>query len=274
MYTYTLDDANTPDSPQEEPFAMSTTPAERLAAISGGASGIGLAFARHWIAEGGRAVLLDRSPDALEAAVAELGDRARSLVTDVTDESSVARSFAEIAEREGRLDAVVNSAGIALPAPSHEMSDEQFTRVMDIHVTGTFRCCRAAYSLLTESDNPAIVNMASVAALTGMPGRANYTAAKAGIAGLTRTLAVEWAPHGIRVNAVGAGYVRTPFTDQLITDGKLRTEEIESRTPLARFAKPEEVAEVIDFLTSSRSSYVTGHLLMADGGLTIQGDWY
>ena len=262
------------DGPQEAPLAMSTTPTDRLVAISGGASGIGLTFARHWIAQEGRAVLLDNSPKALQAAVAELGDRVRGLVTDVTDESSVASSFADIADHEGRLDALVNSAGIALPAPSHDMTDEQFTRVMDIHVTGTFRCCRAAYSLLVKSDNAAIVNMASVAALTGMPGRVNYTAAKAGIAGLTRTLAVEWAEHGIRVNAVGAGYVRTPFTDQLIADGKLRTEEIENRTPLARFAEPEEVAEVMGFLTTARSSYVTGHLLMADGGLTIQGDWY
>lgn len=253
---------------------MENTPSKPVVAISGGASGIGLAYARHWLGEGGRAVLLDSSSELLEAATAALGDHARGLLTDVTDEPSVERSFNDIAQHEGRLDALVNSAGVALPAASHEMTDFQFTRVMDIHVSGTFRCCRAAHSLLKKTPTSSIVNIASVAALVGMPGRANYTAAKAGIAGLTRTLGVEWARDGIRVNAVGAGYVRTPLTDKLIAEGKLHAERIENRTPMARFAEPEEVAEAIGFLASARASYVTGHLLMADGGLTIQGDWY
>lgn len=245
-----------------------------VAAITGGASGIGLAFAQHWIKDGGQAVLLDLSADALESAVRQLGPQARGVRMDVTDTASVDAAFTDIEDREGGLDVLVNSAGIARPAASHEMSDRDFTRVMDIHVTGTFRSCRSAFPLLRASRQAAIVNLASVAAAAGMPGRANYTAAKAGIAGLTRTLAVEWAGEGIRVNAVGPGYVHTPFTDTLISEGKLRTDGIESRTPMGRFAEPDEIAEAIGFLASPRSSYITGHLLMADGGLTVQGDWY
>lgn len=245
-----------------------------VAAITGGASGIGLAFARRWIADGGRAVLLDFSQPGLDAAVAELGaEHARGALVDVTDNASVLAAYASIAEIEGRLDAVLNSAGIARPAASAEVSDEDFTLMLDIHITGTMRSCRAAYPLLRASGG-SIVNVASVAALTGMPGRASYTTAKAGIAGLTRTLAVEWGREGIRVNAVGPGYVRTALTDKLIAEGTLNDAPIRARTALGRFAEPEEIAEAVHFLAGRASSYVNGHLLMADGGLTVDGNWY
>jgi NAD(P)-dependent dehydrogenase (short-subunit alcohol dehydrogenase family) len=146
--------------------------------------------------------------------------------------------------------------------------------MLNIHLTGTMRTCRAAYQLLRQSGGGTIVNLASVAALTGMPGRASYTTAKAGIAGLTRTLAVEWAPEGIRTNAVGPGYVRTALTETLVAEGKLDDAPIKARTPLGRFAEPQEIAEVIYFLSSAASSYVNGHLLMADGGMTVDGNWY
>lgn len=146
--------------------------------------------------------------------------------------------------------------------------------MLDIHLSGSMRSCRAAYPLLLKSDRAAIVNIASVAALTGMPGRASYTTAKAGIAGLTRTLAVEWGPQGIRTNAVGPGYVRTALTDTLIDEGKLDDRPIRARTALGRFAEPGEIAEAIHFLCSPAASFINGHLLMADGGLTIDGNWY
>jgi len=243
-------------------------------AITGGASGIGLSAASEWVDSGGRVVLLDRDESALAAATDRLGPASRAIPVDVMDTASVAAAFADLAASEGELAALVNSAGIARPAPSATMTDEDFTTVMDIHVNGTFRVCQAAYPLLRSSGAGSIVNVASVAALAGMPGRSNYTAAKAAIAGLTRTLAVEWAGEGIRVNAVGPGYVRTPFTDTLVAQGKLRAKGIERRTPLGRFAEPGEIAQAVMFLATSPSSYITGHLLMADGGLTIQGDWY
>ncbi|WP_411730494.1 SDR family NAD(P)-dependent oxidoreductase [Paeniglutamicibacter sp.] len=246
----------------------------RIAAITGGASGIGLAFARRWIESGGKAVLLDMHSAALRSAVEALGPTARGFEIDVTDRSSVDGAFRSIQTNEGSLDVLVNCAGIADPGPSHEVSDESFSRMLDIHVTGSMRCARAAYPLLINSDAASIVNLGSVATYTGMPQRASYTAAKAGIGGLTRTLAAEWAQVGIRVNAVGPGYVRTALTDSLVAEGKLRDEPIKARTPLGRFAEPDEIADAIHFLAGCTSTYITGHMLMADGGMSIDGSWY
>ena len=247
---------------------------EKVVAITGGAGGIGYALAQRWIREGGRAVLLDKSREALARAIA--GPEATSLRAvecDVGSAESVDRAFHSILAEEGRLDAVMNSAGIILPAPSSEATDVDFERVINIHVLGANRVCRAAYSMLKKSKG-AIVNISSVAAFVGMPKRASYCAAKAGIEGLTRALAVEWAVDGIRVNSVAPGYTKTDMTGLLIAQGKLNVGPIVSRTPLRRFAEPEEIAAAIWFLLSDEAYYVTGHCLVADGGMTADGDWY
>ncbi|MFF5791900.1 SDR family NAD(P)-dependent oxidoreductase [Paeniglutamicibacter sp. NPDC012692] len=255
---------------------MSSHQVERpVAAVTGGGAGIGLAFAQRWVDGGGRVVLLDVSPEHLAAGVTQLGaDNARAVEVDVTDDAAVRDAFSSITTNEGALDALVNSAGLSRPAPSHLVDPASFNHVLDINLTGTLRACQAAFGLLSVSPRGAIVNLASVAAHSGMPGRASYTTSKAGIVGLTRTLAVEWAPHAIRVNAVGPGYVRTALTATQIEAGLIKTEPIEKRTPLGRFAEPQEIAEVVHFLASPAASYVTGHLMMADGGLTIDGNWY
>ncbi|OFI38855.1 short-chain dehydrogenase [Arthrobacter sp. SW1] len=258
---------------------MTPIPAGRhVAAITGGAAGIGLATARRWLADGGAVVLLDLQQDALDKALAKLGAAAgapaRGIATDVRSTDSVEAAYRSIAAVEGRLDAVVNCAGIARPAPSATMDDAGWAAMLDIHLSGSMRSCRAAYPLLRKSRRAAIVNIASVAALSGMPGRASYTTAKAGIAGLTRTLAVEWGREGIRCNAVGPGYVRTALTDTLIAEGRLDDGPIRARTALGRFAEPAEIAEAVHFLCTPAASFINGHLLMADGGLTIDGNWY
>jgi NAD(P)-dependent dehydrogenase (short-subunit alcohol dehydrogenase family) len=253
----------------------SDIPQQRVASVTGGASGIGLAFAQRWVKEGGRVVLMDMNAQALDAAVLQLGgfEAARGTVVDVTDAAVVDAAFASIAETEGRLDAAVNCAGIARPAPSSEVSDADFVRLVDIHLNGTMRACRAAYPLLKASRG-AIVNISSVAASSGMPARASYCASKAGIEGLTRTLAVEWAPESIRVNAVGPGYTRTALTDTLIREGKLDVSPLVARTPMGRLAEPEEIAAAINFLVSPDASYITGQSLLVDGGMTVDGNWY
>lgn len=245
-----------------------------VAAVTGGASGIGLAFARKWLECGGQVILMDYRQASLDDAVRDLGPAARGVVVDVMDNTTVVAAYESIRDVEGRLDAVVNCAGVAAPAPSEDLTDESWTRMLDIHLTGSMRSCRAAFPLLTESDRASIVNIASVATVLGMPGRASYTTAKAGIAGLTRTLAVEWANRGIRSNAVGPGYVRTSLTDTLVASGELNDDRITDRTPLGRFAEASEIAEAIYFLTTPAASYVNGHLLMVDGGMSIDGNWY
>ncbi|SDS77276.1 SDR family NAD(P)-dependent oxidoreductase [Corynebacterium timonense] len=245
----------------------------RVLVVTGAASGIGLETARQWVREGGQAVLLDVDSDKLEQAREELGGNATILRVDVGDAASVDGAFARIAEEFGRVDALVTSAGGTRPRPSAEMSDEDWAAVMDIHVTGALRACRAAYPLLKEAGG-AVVNLASVAAVLGMPGRANYNAAKHAIVGLTKSLAVEWAPDGIRVNAVGPGYVETQLTRTLVDEGALDPEPTIARTPLKRWAQTAEIADGILFLLSARASYITGHTLMIDGGMSIDGAWY
>lgn len=135
------------------------------------------------------------------------------------------------------------------------------------------RVNRAAHRYLENSDRAAVVNISSIAGSVGLPGRTNYSAAKAGIEGLTRGLAVEWSPD-IRVNCVAPGYVSTPMIDRLVSDGKLDSAPVIARTPLNRFADPAEIASAIHFLISPQASFVTGQTLRVDGGLTIEGDWY
>ncbi|TFD54668.1 SDR family oxidoreductase [Cryobacterium sp. Hh11] len=245
-----------------------------VAAVTGGASGIGLAFARKWLECGGHVILMDYQQASLDTAIRELGPSARGIIVDVTKNATVVSAYDSIREIEGRLDAVVNCAGVATPSPSEDVTDESWMNMLDIHLTGSMRSCRAAFPLLIESNRASIVNIASVASLVGMPGRASYTTAKAGIAGLTRTLAVEWARRGIRCNAVGPGYVRTNLTDALVASGRLSDGLITDRTPLGRFAEAAEIAEAIYFLSTPAASYVNGHLLMADGGMSVDGNWY
>ncbi|MGB3954293.1 MAG: SDR family NAD(P)-dependent oxidoreductase [Brooklawnia sp.] len=254
----------------------STAPShdQPVMAVTGGASGIGLATAGLWVERGGRVVLLDVNPVSLETATAQLGPAARGVLTDVTVRASVDAAFESIGEVEGRLDALVCCAGNARPAPSATMSDDDWDSLLQVHLSGTMRCCRAGYPLLVASDQASIVTISSVGGLMGMPQRANYTTVKSGLNGLTRTLAVEWAKDGIRVNSVGPGYVAGAWIEKLVAEGSLNKAPIEARIPLGRFAAAREIAEVICFLSSPLASFVTGATWMADGGMTVAGDWY
>ncbi|MGH3653048.1 SDR family NAD(P)-dependent oxidoreductase [Glutamicibacter sp.] len=245
-----------------------------VAVITGAGAGIGAAFARRWYEAGNRVVLLDRNLQAAQSLASELGSKARAVGADVTDDAQLHSAFESIAAAEGRIDTLLTSAGVARPAASEAADPADFMALLDLHVAGALRCAQRAYDLLRRSPQGTVVNVGSVATFMGMPQRAAYTAAKAGIGGLTRTLAVEWAPAGIRVNAVAPGYVATELTDQLVLAGKLDPQGIIKRTPLRRFAQPEEIAEVIWFLATAQSRFVTGQVVIADGGLTIDGDWY
>jgi NAD(P)-dependent dehydrogenase (short-subunit alcohol dehydrogenase family) len=246
-----------------------------LAVVSGGASGIGRDFSRHWTERGGKVAILDLRQDAVDETVALLGADASGHAVDVRNVDEVVDAVTQAASGNGdRIDVIVNCAGIARPAPSSQVTDDEWMTMIDIHLNGTMRVCRAAYPYLLASDRAAIVNVSSVAAAVGMPGRTSYGAAKAGIEGLTRTLAVEWAAQGIRVNAVAPGYVRSAMTDGLVASRQLDLDPIIARTPMRRLADPREITECLAFLSSPAASFVTGQTLYADGGLTVDGDWY
>lgn len=247
-------------------------------AITGGASGIGFAVGQQWLNRAGHVVLLDRDEEALEAALAQLGPGARGIQVEATDTLSIQAAIADISNNEGKINALVNCAGFARHNHLVAIEDREFEHMFDVHLGGTLRMCREASKLLElgaeDTDSSAVVNLASVAGTNGTPGRISYGTAKAGIVGLTRTLAVEWGPKRIRVNAVSPGPTRTALVDALIDDGQIQLGPLTQRTPLSRIPEVSEVAAPIAFLCSPEASFINGACLPIDGGLTIEGNWY
>ena len=253
--------------------------ATAVAIVTGAADGIGWATAQRLAADGQRVVLLDLRAEAAQARAAELGESHLGLGCDVTSEASVEAAVAAVVERYGRIDALINNAGIGdQTGPTVEQNLEAFDRVLAVHLRGTFLMSRAVARQMLQQAAPApghsrgaIVNLGSIASVTGLPARNAYSAGKAGVVGMTRAMASEWARSGIRVNAVAPGYVRTAMVAELERKGAIDAAGIRRRTPMGRMAEPAEVAEVIAFLASDRASYVTGALLPVDGGWTAFG---
>ncbi|OAH16550.1 SDR family oxidoreductase [Streptomyces jeddahensis] len=237
--------------------------AGRTAVITAAAgAGIGGATARRFLEEGARVLISDaharRLKETEEALAGEFGpDAVGALPCDVTDEAQVQALFAEAVRRHGGLDVVVNNAGLGGTAALVDMTDEQWSRVLDVTLNGTFRCTRAALRLLKEQDSGGvIVNIASVVGWRAQAGQAHYAAAKAGVMALTRCAAVEAAEFGVRVNAVSPSLAMHPHLVK-VTSAEL-LEELTAREAFGRYAEPWEVANVIVFLASGYSSYMTG----------------
>ncbi|KAA0971862.1 glucose 1-dehydrogenase [Aureimonas fodinaquatilis] len=237
----------------------------RVAIVTGGASGIGLAAARELAKAGATVTILDR-------AFPEEASEFATKVLDVTSEDAVAVAFDAIATEAGRLDILVNSAGIAIRRPALDLSVEDWNRVVDVNMTGSFLCAReAARHMIAFGNGGAIVNVASIMGLSGggLYPNISYQTTKGAIINMTRALAVEWAASNIRVNAVAPTYVRTPFISALLEQPELM-KKIADMTPLGRLAEPEEVAAAIVFLAAPASGMVTGHTLPVDGGFLAQ----
>ncbi len=243
-----------------------------VAVVTGAATGIGWATARLLAAEGHRLGLLDLDGARAQARAAELGPDHLGLACDVAAEADAGAAIARTLERFGRIDVLVNNAGIGdQSAATVDQTVERFDQVLHTHLRGTFLMCRATAAHMLARKRGAIVNLGSIAGMAGIPGRNAYSAAKAGIVAMTRSMACEWARGGIRVNAVAPGYTRTALVEELEARHAIDTQGIAARTPMGRLARPEEIAAVIAFLASDRASYVTGATIPADGGWLALG---
>ena len=264
----------------------------RVVLVTGGGSGIGRAIATRFAAEGARVVVNDIRAEAAEATVKAIGGEARAVVADVADSARVRAMFEEVARVFGGLDVLVNTAGIGeVNAAGREaiaekietrvaemmtgtrethlditqnMSDEAWSRMLAVHLNGTFYCTREALRLMSRVNRGAIVNISSVAGLMGIEVASHYGAAKAGILGFTRSVAREVASRGIRVNAICPGFVDTPILDPLPPVVRIIAER---QTPLGRIGRPEEIAAAAAFLASDEAGFITGQWLSPNGGL-------
>ena len=245
--------------------------ADKVALVTGAARGIGLAAAKRFLAEGWRVGLLDIDADNLKRTHAALArpDSTLALACDVADATAVSAAFAALAERFGRLDVLVNNAGIAVFKPLLETTPEEWSRVLAVNLTGPFLCAQAAAALMREQGGGSIVNITSISGLRASTLRVAYGTSKAALEHLTRQQAVELAALGIRVNAVAPGPVDTAMAKAVHTPA-IRA-DYHDAIPLNRYGLEEELAEAIYFLCSERASYITGQTLAVDGGFDAAG---
>ena len=247
----------------------------RVAVVTGAGRGIGRRLAEVLAGDGYSLALLDVQPlDETLAAVQGAGVDAEGVVADVSAEADVESAASHVLERFGRVDVLVNNAGVTLIAPAEDTTADQWRRVLDVNLTGPFLACRAFGRSMLGRRRGNIINIASVAGLLGFPDRVAYNASKHGLIGLTRTLAAEWGGRGVRVNAVCPSWVKGDKDAVYRASGAYSDEDITDNVPLARFATADDVARAVAFLADERQSgYINGHTLSVDGGWCADGSW-
>jgi NAD(P)-dependent dehydrogenase (short-subunit alcohol dehydrogenase family) len=272
---------NTPDvigSQTAQRFAPAHYPglSGKVVLNTGGGSGIGRAMAHGFARHGANVMLLDIDVDGMATTKAELEAAYPSIKVDIvqasiTDDVAVESACAETEARFGRIDILLNNAGISMNKPSLELTPAEWRKTIDVDLSGVFYCSQAAARRMVRQGGGSILSTASMWGLSSAANRVAYCAAKAAVISLSKCLAAEWAKHNIRVNAVCPGYTRTALVDSLIQSRVLDGQEISERTPLGRFGEPEEMAEVALYLASDSAAFITGHALVSDGGWTADG---
>jgi NAD(P)-dependent dehydrogenase (short-subunit alcohol dehydrogenase family) len=242
---------------------------DRVILITGARRGIGLVVAQAAAASGARVIVHARERSQAKHA-ADLVGSAAAVWGDLDRLSEIRRVVSDAAERHGRLDGLVNNAGVAIVKRVVDVQETDWDRMFSVNAKAPFFICQTALPFLQRSAGGRVVNIASMHALTAIPGRVAYAASKAALAHLTRALAIEWAPLGISVNAVAPGFVRTEQIAHLIAREGPR---LEARTPLGRLAEPTDVAQAVLFLLSNASRHITGEVLRVDGGWVLYGGW-
>jgi NAD(P)-dependent dehydrogenase (short-subunit alcohol dehydrogenase family) len=243
--------------------------ARRVAIVTGAGGGIGQAVALGLAADGWDLALVGRSRESLTATRDQLTGRAVVLAADVRDPEKIAAAVAEAEQRLGPLDALVNNAGVQRLSPALEVTEDDWDDVLNTNLKGAFFCAQAAGRAMVRRGRGVIVNVASAAALIAVADRAAYAASKAGLVMLTRVLALEWAPHNVRVNAIAPTFVDTDLGRQTLAEPG-RREQIVGRIPLGRIASLDDVVAAVRFLIDpAASGFITGQVLAIDGGLSI-----
>jgi NAD(P)-dependent dehydrogenase (short-subunit alcohol dehydrogenase family) len=242
---------------------MSTQP---LALVTGGAQGIGYACAEALIEDGAKVIVADINAEGVKAAADSLGHGTTPMVCDMGDTAAIDAMFEAIQKDHGALSILVNNAGIAMPNDFFDTSIDDFKKVIDINLTGTFHAIQRASKMMVDAKiEGAIVNMSSINAVVSIPTIPAYCASKGGVMQLTKSTALALAPHNIRVNAVGPGSIDTAMLAGVNANPEAMA-MVMSRTPLKRIGTPREIADVVAFLASSKASYITGETIYVDGG--------
>jgi len=247
----------------------------KVAIVTGGSQGIGGAIATRFAREGANLVIAARTLEVLErkkSELEEIGVEVLAVSADVSNEDDVKLIVSRTIERFGKVDILVNAAGISMAVPSEELSLENWNKCMNINSTGTFLMCReVAKEMIKANSGGKIINITSIVAHAGIPKRAAYAASKGAVRQLTETLALEWGKYNIQVNAISPGYVKTEMFMKLAKQGIHNIEALEERIPAGRMATPDDMAGPAVFLASSDSDYVTGVIMKVDGGWLVNG---
>jgi len=245
--------------------------ADRVALVTGAASGIGAACALRFAREGARIAGLDvaEAPAKAWTQVEQAAPEADFRTADVRDEEAVAAAVAAVKERFGRIDVLVNAAGVAGGGAVHALPTEEWDRILGVNLRGTFLVCKHVLPVMLEQASGNVINLASIEGIEGFEGGGAYNASKGGVVLLTKNLAMDYARRGIRVNCICPGFIETPMTAALLQDAfAAYADRLRDAHQLGRFGRPEEVAGAAFFLASDDASFVTGHALVVDGGFT------